>query len=48
MNLTVVAEGIETELQVSLLREKQCDRLQGYLFSRPLPVSEIEKLYAQK
>lgn len=37
LHLTVVAEGVETELQWMLLRELGCDELQGYYFSRPLP-----------
>ena len=37
----VVAEGVETEAQLSLLRQQKCDCLQGYLFSRPLPALEI-------
>jgi EAL domain-containing protein (putative c-di-GMP-specific phosphodiesterase class I) len=34
--LEVVAAGVETEAQLAFLRKLQCDRLQGYLFSRPL------------
>jgi diguanylate cyclase (GGDEF)-like protein/PAS domain S-box-containing protein len=33
---TVVAEGVETEEQLSLLRELKCDEIQGYLFSKPV------------
>jgi EAL domain-containing protein (putative c-di-GMP-specific phosphodiesterase class I) len=36
MNLSVTAEGIETEAQAAALREFGCDYAQGYLFSRPL------------
>ena len=42
LNLTVVAEGVETESQARLLRELGCDLLQGYLFARPLPPEDIE------
>jgi diguanylate cyclase (GGDEF)-like protein len=37
LGLTVIAEGVETEAQRSLLRNWQCDELQGYYYSRPLP-----------
>ena len=40
LKLTVVAEGVETEEQLRLLRLLGCDEMQGYLFSRPMP-SEI-------
>jgi sensor c-di-GMP phosphodiesterase-like protein len=42
LNLRVVAEGIETEGQVELLRDLGCDHGQGYLYSRPLPVAAFE------
>ncbi len=41
LGMTTVAEGIETEGQASLMMELSCDRGQGYLFSRPLPVDEF-------
>ena len=44
LNRRVVAEGVETEGQLAFLREQQCDEFQGYLFSRPLPAAEVEKL----
>lgn len=37
LKLKVVAEGVETEAQARLLRELDCDEMQGYLFSRPVP-----------
>jgi diguanylate cyclase (GGDEF)-like protein len=37
----VVAEGAETEAQLTFLRHQQCDIVQGYFFSRPLPAAEI-------
>lgn len=39
--LTVVAEGVETDGQLRVLRELGCDRFQGYLFGRPLPAADI-------
>ena len=44
LNLKVVAEGVETVSELSFLRRCRCDQMQGYLFSRPLPASEFEKL----
>ena len=41
-NLTVVAEGVETQQQLDTLRGMQCDLSQGYLHCRPLPLAEIE------
>jgi EAL domain-containing protein (putative c-di-GMP-specific phosphodiesterase class I) len=37
LKLKVVAEGVETEQQLHLLRELNCDEMQGYLFSKPVP-----------
>src|SRR5208337_2976455 len=44
MNMKVIAEGVETEDQLSFLRETHCDEAQGYLFSRPLPAEEFWEL----
>jgi diguanylate cyclase (GGDEF)-like protein/PAS domain S-box-containing protein len=42
LKLKVVAEGVETEEQSRLLRLLNCDEMQGYLFSRPVPVEVFE------
>ena len=42
--LKVIAEGVETEEQLAWLRAQECDAVQGYLFSRPLPAQELTKL----
>ena len=44
LNMSVIAEGVETAAQVEFLREKECDELQGFLFSRPLPPEELARL----
>lgn len=45
MGYTIVAEGAETEEEVSLLREWGVDMVQGYYFSRPLPEAELLRLF---
>jgi EAL domain-containing protein (putative c-di-GMP-specific phosphodiesterase class I) len=40
LDMTVIAEGVETESQRSFLVKEQIDQLQGYLLGRPLPISE--------
>lgn len=44
LKLEVVAEGVETQEQLDILRERQCNEMQGYLFGRPVPAGEFEKL----
>ncbi len=41
LGLEVVAEGVESEAQLGLLREAGCDYAQGYLYARPAPASEL-------
>lgn len=43
-HLNVIAEGVETEAQLVLLKQLGCVVFQGYFFSRPLPIEEFEKL----
>jgi len=43
-NLNTVAEGVEREEELALLRELQCEQSQGYLHSRPLRVEDFEAL----
>lgn len=44
LNLTVVAEGVETERTLHLLRRVACDAAQGYLLARPMPMDELAAL----
>jgi EAL domain-containing protein (putative c-di-GMP-specific phosphodiesterase class I) len=46
LKLQVVAEGVETEAQLAVLREMACDEYQGFLFSQPLERDEVEALLA--
>jgi diguanylate cyclase (GGDEF)-like protein/PAS domain S-box-containing protein len=41
LNLKVIAEGVEDEAQMSFLRARQCDEIQGYYFSKPLAVDKV-------
>jgi diguanylate cyclase (GGDEF)-like protein/PAS domain S-box-containing protein len=41
MSIAVVAEGVETKEQRAFLMERKCERLQGYLFSRPVPEENV-------
>jgi diguanylate cyclase (GGDEF)-like protein/PAS domain S-box-containing protein len=43
LNYTVIAEGIETDVQVSFLKKHACKIGQGYFYSRPLPAEEISE-----
>ncbi len=43
LGIQVVAEGIETEEQLDLLKSVGCDLVQGYIYSKPLPVPEFEQ-----
>jgi EAL domain-containing protein (putative c-di-GMP-specific phosphodiesterase class I) len=44
LKLEVVAEGIETAEQLGFLTKHHCEYGQGYYFSRPVPLSDVEKL----
>ena len=46
LRLKVIAEGVETNTQRSFLKDKRCDEMQGFLFSKAVPSHEVEKLFA--
>ena len=43
LRIEVTAEGVETEMQANYLRIRGCSEAQGYLYSRPLPATELER-----
>lgn len=42
LHLTTIAEGVETEEQLNLIREMGCDEIQGYLIAKPMPGDDLE------
>lgn len=47
LDMSVIAEGVETEEQLSLLKELDCDEIQGYLYSKPLTVENFTSMLSQ-
>jgi diguanylate cyclase (GGDEF)-like protein/PAS domain S-box-containing protein len=48
LNMEVIAEGVETQEQLELLRSLNCDEVQGYLFYPPLSAGEITQLFVER
>jgi EAL domain-containing protein (putative c-di-GMP-specific phosphodiesterase class I) len=48
MGMTTIAEGVETREQLDKIRSEGCTEMQGFLFSRPLPAAEIERLFLSR
>ncbi len=48
LSIKVVAEGVETWEQLSYLRKQNCYSGQGYLYSKPIPLKEFEKILIMK
>jgi diguanylate cyclase (GGDEF)-like protein len=48
LNLNVVAEGVESKLQVDFLLEHNCSTMQGYYYSKPLATNEFNELVVKK
>jgi EAL domain-containing protein (putative c-di-GMP-specific phosphodiesterase class I) len=45
MGIVSTAEGVETHRQIEVLRSIGCPEMQGYIFSRPLPLREVVRLF---
>jgi EAL domain-containing protein (putative c-di-GMP-specific phosphodiesterase class I) len=48
MNIVVVAEGVETEAQLDILRSANCDEIQGYLLGKPEPYQVLSGRFPDK
>jgi EAL domain-containing protein (putative c-di-GMP-specific phosphodiesterase class I) len=46
MKLKVISEGVESPDQLDVLKQIGCDYIQGFIWGRPLPAEEVEKLIA--
>ncbi|QAY66859.1 GGDEF domain-containing protein [Paenibacillus protaetiae] len=48
LNMEVVTEGVETAEELAIIKSHQCDSVQGYLYSPPVPPDRFEELYKQQ
>ena len=48
LDIAIVAEGVETTEQLEILQSMNCDEVQGYLISRPVPPEDIPALLTKK
>jgi diguanylate cyclase (GGDEF)-like protein len=48
LGLSVCAEGVETDAQLAFLRDEGCDRVQGFLYGRPMPAEELTRFLAPR
>ena len=44
LQIEVIAEGVETDTQQKMLVEYGCNKFQGYLFAKPMPINDFEAL----
>jgi len=47
LQLKVIAEGVENQAQLDFLKQHACDEIQGYFYSKPVPASKIQQLFAE-
>jgi diguanylate cyclase (GGDEF)-like protein len=48
LNLKTIAEGVETRQQLDMFKQKECDEVQGYYFSKPIPAAEFMSLVKKR
>ena len=48
LGLSIVAEGVETSVQLAMIRDHMCDQVQGYLLGRPMPMDSSTELTAAR
>ena len=48
LKFAVIAEGVETEAQLNFLRRHDCDEMQGFFFSKPVPAGEFEQMLREQ
>jgi CheY-like chemotaxis protein len=48
LKLSAIAEGVETEAQLDFLRRRNCDEMQGFYFSKPVPAAEFEVMLRER
>jgi len=48
LGVRVIAEGVETEEQLNFLKDYDCDEIQGYYYSKPIPAEDFTKLLKEK
>ena len=48
MNMTVIAEGVETKQQEAFLAKQQCDLVQGYYYAKPMPADKVTQMLKEK
>ncbi|TIU59908.1 MAG: EAL domain-containing protein, partial [Mesorhizobium sp.] len=48
LKLPVLAEGVETDAELTFLRQEACDAIQGYLLGRPCPISDFAQHTSRK
>jgi EAL domain-containing protein (putative c-di-GMP-specific phosphodiesterase class I) len=48
LEMSVLAEGVETKMQKEFLQQARCDMIQGYYYAKPMPIPEFEERYIKK